>query len=397
MKENVSTFLDMSRWLAALLVVVNHARSLVLVDFSDVQNKNILAKALYLATGLGHEAVVIFFVISGFLVGGLTLDRWQSRGPDMRAYASARVSRIYTALVPALIIGFALDYIGMRWFNASAIYTSISPYHIASINYTMVSTMNLPTLIGNLFMMQGTLTQPLGTNGALWSLAYEWWYYCIFACVAAAMTTGGNRRFAYAAGAFLIAVLLPFKLVLWGVIWVVGIFTHRWIRSTAWRPAPWLGMGLFLATLVASRLSHNVAALENSVAGSFARDFILGLGYALALASSSRMSRRGQPMRFARVHQELAQFSYTTYLFHLPALFLICGAIYQVSGQPFLQQPHLAGLSYLLGVTALAYAYCFAMSMVTERYTTSVRRRLDALVGWVAPRAVAARAAAPEA
>src|SRR5260370_239799 len=85
MKENVSTFTDISRWIAALLVVANHARSLILVDFGEVQNKTVFSKTLYVATGLGHEAVVIFFVISGFLVGGLTLDRWKSRGPDIRS------------------------------------------------------------------------------------------------------------------------------------------------------------------------------------------------------------------------------------------------------------------------------------------------------------------------
>ncbi|RDJ97824.1 acyltransferase family protein [Paraburkholderia lacunae] len=392
MKENVLTFMDLSRWAAALLVVVNHARSLILVDFGGVQNKSVFSKVLYLATGLGHEAVVIFFVISGFLVGGLTLERWQFRGPDIRTYASARVSRIYTTLIPALIIGAALDFIGLRWFNSSTIYTSVSQYHIASINYTIVSAMTLPTFIGNLFMMQGTLTQPLGSNGALWSLAYEWWYYCIFACTAAAMTGSGNKRFAYLMAALLIAMLLPAKLVLWGLIWVVGIVTHRWIKSTAWRPAPIVGIGCFIAALTASRLSHNVAAFETNLPGSFLRDFVLGICYATALASSSRLSR---PMRFARWHQELARFSYTTYLFHLPALLFICAAAYQVAGLPFPQQPHLAGIGYLLGAILLAYAYCLAMSTVTERYTSNVRQRLDALVGWASPRIRPSRA--PEA
>ncbi|MGF6774147.1 peptidoglycan/LPS O-acetylase OafA/YrhL [Paraburkholderia sp. GAS199] len=401
MKENVSTVMDISRWVAALLVVANHARSLILADFGEVQNKTLFNKALYLVTGLGHEAVVVFFVISGFLVGGLTLDRWQARGPDLRSYASARTSRIYTTLIPALLVGAALDFIGSHWVNASALYSSVSPYHIASINYALDSAMTLPTFFGNLFMMQGTLTPPLGSNGALWSLAYEWWYYCIFAGIAAAMTGRGNlttrTRYAYGAVALLIALLLPYAIVLWGAIWVLGIVTHRWIRSTAWRPAPLAGFACFIAALVVSRISHNVAAIENSLSGAFLRDLLLGLCYCVALASSSRLKQPVLSVRFARWHQELAQFSYTTYLFHLPALVLLCAALYQLAGWPLAQQPDGAGIAYLTGAILLTCLYCFAMSTVTERYTPNVRRKLDTLLTWASPRSGLSRARAPEA
>ena len=123
-------------------------------------------------------------------------------------------------------------------------------------------------------------------------------------------------------------------------------------------------------------------------------DFLLGICYATALASSSRMRR---PIRFAWWHQQLAQFSYTTYLFHLPALLLICSAMYQLAGWSLAQQPHLAGIGYLLGAIALAYLYCFAMSRVSERYTPAVRQRLDVFVEWTSPRIGLSRARAPEA
>jgi peptidoglycan/LPS O-acetylase OafA/YrhL len=75
LSETLSSFLNFSRWSAALLVLVNHARHLILVDLEEVKQQTLFVKALYFVTGLGHEAVVIFFVISGFLVGGVTLDR----------------------------------------------------------------------------------------------------------------------------------------------------------------------------------------------------------------------------------------------------------------------------------------------------------------------------------
>lgn len=378
MKPGLSTFLDLSRWFAALLVVVNHARALVLADFpASASSGGIPMRALYCFTGLGHEAVVIFFVISGFLVGGSTLQRWQQRGPDLRTYASARASRIYTTLVPALIVGIALDSAGLRWFNASGIYTTMPEPPIATITYVIASAMNLPAFLGNLFMMQGVLTQTLGSNGPLWSLACEWWYYCVFALGAYALTSAKGHRLGWAAAACALAVLLPFSVMLWGIVWLIGVLTFRWVRSGAWRPHPLVGFALFALALAASRLTHGMSAIESHLFAAFARDFVLGLAYATALASASRLAH-GLP--FAAWHRQLAEFSYTTYLFHFPALLLICAAAAQSFGLHFAQRPDARGVALLLAVIALVYAYCYAASLLTERHTPRVRQALDALL-----------------
>ena len=66
-----SDHLDLVRGAAALLVMLGHLRNLFFVDFSEVaSNANPLVKLVYLATGFSHYAVMIFFVLSGFLVGG---------------------------------------------------------------------------------------------------------------------------------------------------------------------------------------------------------------------------------------------------------------------------------------------------------------------------------------
>ena len=391
MKACVSTFLDISRWFAAFLVVINHARSFVLVNYEDVKDKSVLGKGIYMATGLGHEAVVIFFVISGFLVGGFTFERWQSKGPDLVSYASARISRIYTVLIPALIIGVSLDYVGLHWLNSSSIYTDVLPHHIASMQNAIATTVNIPTFVGNLLMMQGTLTGMLGSNGPLWSLAYEWWYYCIFALIGAAIVDTSNRRMAYAGAALLIAVLLPGKLLLWGLIWGLGIVAHRWIRSTLWRPAPALGIGIFLLALLASRVSHGTVdgGEGGSLLASFVRDSVLGIAFATALASSSRMTSRAP---LSELHHRLAEFSYTTYLFHFPALLVLVAGAYQAFGINFPQQPGLHGVAYFAGCVAAVYLYCFASYLLIERHTPRVRTKLE----WLMRRAAFGLPAQPD-
>ena len=112
-----SDFLNFSRWVAAGLVVVEHARNLLFVDYASVVSPTVLQNFFYFMTGFGHEAVVVFFVISGFLVGGKALADWQDKRFCWRRYLVNRISRLYAVLLAALILGACLDLFGLFfWF-----------------------------------------------------------------------------------------------------------------------------------------------------------------------------------------------------------------------------------------------------------------------------------------
>ena len=59
-----SNWLNFLRWFSALLVVAGHLRSIIFVKWQDVAHKTIWAEILYFFTRFGHEAVVVFFVIT---------------------------------------------------------------------------------------------------------------------------------------------------------------------------------------------------------------------------------------------------------------------------------------------------------------------------------------------
>ncbi|WP_310462712.1 acyltransferase [Sphaerotilus sp.] len=378
MNRNLSTFLNLSRWLAAWLVLVGHVRHIVLVDLASVHQATLADKGLYFFTGLGHEAVVVFFVISGFLVGGTTLERWQQQGPDLKRYAIARFSRIYTVLVPALLVGLLMDVAGLRWFNASELYTNAVQYHTISLNSDISAGLDARTLLGNLCMLQGISTGIFGSNNPLWSLAYEWWYYGIFALLAAAWTgTGlGRWRLVSAMAGLLLAAWLPGHVTLWGGIWLLGLLTHRWIASGAWRPHPVVGLAVLALAIVWFRLNHNVENGDHpeSLFTGFARDLVLGLAFSTSLASITRLQGT---LGFSHFHARMADFSYTTYLCHFPAMLLLIAIAYQWAGLPFQLQPDLRGMAYLGGLSALLLAYCQAFAWLTERHTAAVQRWLQ--------------------
>jgi peptidoglycan/LPS O-acetylase OafA/YrhL len=373
-----STFLNVSRWLAAFLVVIAHARHLLLVDYKFLQEPNLAIKGLYFVTGLGHESVVIFFVISGFLVGGLTLKKWRESGPDVLLYAVARTSRIYTVLLPALIFGAMLDLTGLHWFNDSALYTE-SPRYQSSMNSVIATKLGMDTFAGNAAMLQGIVVQAFGSNAPLWSLAYEWWYYVVFALVGAAPFTRGRKRGLLMAGAVVLACLLPGKLMLWMSVWALGILAYVWIDSGKAIPPPVIGLLIFLGTLVASRLSHNVENIQapESLFSGYARDLLLGIAYAICLASVSKLRWE---LLFGNFHRAAAEFSYTTYSIHFPAMVLLVALAYQYGIVKIQVSPTLFSVTAMTVIVVLVYLFCYVFSLLFERHTDGVRRYLTGVL-----------------
>src|SRR3954463_10277531 len=73
--------LDAVRGAAALAVVAYHIRYKFFLDYSEVRSSDLLTHVFYAATAFGHDAVMVFFVLSGYLITGTVLkdvrgDRW---------------------------------------------------------------------------------------------------------------------------------------------------------------------------------------------------------------------------------------------------------------------------------------------------------------------------------
>jgi peptidoglycan/LPS O-acetylase OafA/YrhL len=75
--------LDLLRFAAAALGMLNHLRANQFDSFSKVAcESSVLKTAFFSATRVGLEAVVVCFVLSGFLVGGVSLARSRQGMPS---------------------------------------------------------------------------------------------------------------------------------------------------------------------------------------------------------------------------------------------------------------------------------------------------------------------------
>jgi peptidoglycan/LPS O-acetylase OafA/YrhL len=102
MTPGLSLYLDLLRVMAAVQVVVYHLGK---IDAAGVGQG--------LLNAWGHEAVVIFFVLSGFVISHAanTSDRTFAR------YASSRISRLYSVVLPVPV---ADGCIRQHWLAAGA-------------------------------------------------------------------------------------------------------------------------------------------------------------------------------------------------------------------------------------------------------------------------------------
>lgn len=155
LSDGQSVFLDFVRGLSAFAVLLGHTLAYIpnppaLGTFYPIQS----------------YAVVIFFVLSGFLICLSTLSK---PNYSYGAYLIDRFSRVYTAFLPAVFLVIIVDTLIGRMPPAGWSYESI---------------------ISNLTLMMGIPFdkahyalphfQQIGTGRPFWTVAVEWWLYVAF-------------------------------------------------------------------------------------------------------------------------------------------------------------------------------------------------------------------------
>jgi peptidoglycan/LPS O-acetylase OafA/YrhL len=156
-KHRPAIALDILRGLAAFEVFLTHVRGASFVEYAALPATQHSAPvaALFGMTRLGREAVLVFFVLSGYLVFGQVIRRLAEQRFDLKSYVIDRVTRIFVPLIPACAFTAILAWAAY----GSPINAKQLLLHIAGLN--------------------GILTDTFSTNAPLWTLGYEIWFYIL--------------------------------------------------------------------------------------------------------------------------------------------------------------------------------------------------------------------------
>jgi peptidoglycan/LPS O-acetylase OafA/YrhL len=311
MNKGFSTYLDLLRISAAGLVFGHH----VLMDARCYSYSS--GGACYVGTTLipyrlGHYAVVLFFVLSGYVITYVVAEREST----LTEYAVSRVARIYSVAIPALILTMCIDSLfisigaGSEWIPTYQ-YRHIWKYLPIFLTFTT----------DFWFLGESTFS-----DGVFWSLCYEVWYYILFAAV---FYFAGWRRWALAS---LILLLVGYKLWALLPIWVLGSLAYQLHGKYAMPPAA--ARLLMLSSLALLLIFYvtgtsGVDRLVDGLSGGwiathmrysqwFVGDTIIAFVFVINVFAANYA--RLEFGRLASLIKLFASFTFTLYLMHGPLL-----------------------------------------------------------------------------
>jgi peptidoglycan/LPS O-acetylase OafA/YrhL len=297
MNRQTSLHLDLVRFLAALTVFVSH-----------ICGQRFTGGLLWQSEPYGDEAVDVFFVLSGFVIGYVT----DGRETSARSFAVARLARIYSVALPALVTTFILDAIGRA--VRPDLYAEWWGYLSDDRFLQFASSLIFCNRLWWLHVTQGS-------NVSYWSLSYEVWYYIIFSIA----VFGGERRLAWALFA---AVVAGPNIISLFPLWLLGVLSYRlcsqvMINSKAGSAisvaslALWTGYELWAWKTSLRHIGPTDIVRRDQIL----QDYIVGVLFAANLVGFHAASRSwgvARHERLAKCIRWAAGATFTIYLFHVP-------------------------------------------------------------------------------
>jgi peptidoglycan/LPS O-acetylase OafA/YrhL len=357
MKKEFSIYLDLVRFLAAVLVVIYHSNL-----------RAVITEKLPLSNH-GHAAVIVFFVLSGYVISYVS----STKESTPVEYWSSRLSRFYSLAIPAVLLCPLLDLAG----------ESLAPqFYVGTTTHSLTSL----RLVSSLLYLNEIWTVSIMSfsNVPYWSLCYEMWYYVLFAIVA--FTRGSARIWLMAVA----LVLLGPKILLLAPLWMLGVVLHR--SQTLMHLPHWLNWSLFLAswplytafqyfemTEYGSQVLLRLIGEKWHHQAAFSKYFIMDYPLALIIAANF-VGFRGIAHHFARPLlacerpiRWLSGYTFSLYILHQPLLQFYAAVF---NGDPTGKLFY----SEVIGATVLTIGFIGAFTEHKRHHMkTWIRRQLLAL------------------
>lgn len=344
-------WLDSMRFIAAFMVLLSHGRNTFFPAFGDlpIDQQNIFSMAFTMFCRMGHEAVIVFFVLSGFLVGGRGFERIKDGSMNVGSYAIDRFARITPPLLTAIL-----------FYYITSLVIPETPYSWA-------------TAIGNLFSLQGICCKSLVSP--FWSLSYEVWFYIILGALAVLLMAKKDCKiilglivFVAATSVFVLGLKMHYLL-----IWMMGAVAYlsRPKKKNKW--VLFLSLiGLFTSILY-FQLSKDTRSLEYAVEGSNKEliEIVMSLMVCLLIQQVILI----EPSSFFSKWIEkkvgsMAKFSYTLYLSHRIVFLWIIAFVWAKDSCQF---TILGIVQFLMIIIATLFA-CWLLYLISERYSPTIKK-----------------------
>lgn len=266
--QEASVFLNLIRFVSCELVVIGH----FLTKYQPVP-----AEPLFkLGSTIGGVAVLLFFILSGLLISYSLHNKLGNPEYRFRNYFVDRFSRIYSGLLPALLLGTIITVV-IYVTNYSYFVNLCSMQSTPSVlNFAMTLGMleNFPVGFFNSLLSGFGLSfpfpevTPFGFNGILWTLVILWWIYMVFGWIvigSIGLVRKQESSKSYKAIFFVVAALLSLLLI--------AMYQQHSALVTVWFVGALMMMAVS-SKIVNTKLKSNLATR------------LLGVLFILSLASA---------------------------------------------------------------------------------------------------------------
>ncbi len=331
-KQNSLVFLDGLRGIAAFYVMVGHARWILHEGYSGFianhENYNFFNKLLFYFFSFfryGHEAVMFFFVLSGFVIH-LRYSRQLSNNRfekfDFKDFFVRRFRRIFPPLFIVLIITLLLDTLGQNL--GYSIYFNNTPNEL--LNRNIGVDLSLELFLKNIFFLQGLVFSTFGSNGPLWSISYEWWFYMLYPLV---FFINKKNVFLSLVVAVLFAIL--------GRYYHVEFISNLLACFVCW----WLGgiavdiynerikINTFILYVLLLFIPIGLIGKQHLF---FYSDYFISVGFFAFIVLTTTKQDINKKMLWLKKIKWLGDSSYTLYIIHFPILVFINGIVLSKNG-----------------------------------------------------------------
>lgn len=350
--------LDSLRGLAALTVVLYHLAA-ILPSFEQL-NKNPLFHLLF----AGHEAVLFFFVLSGFV---LSIPFFSGKQPSYSIFILKRFYRIYIPYICSIVLAILCSLLFSRGGIAA-----LSEW----FNLFWVTPFSLDLSLNHLFLI-GTFDTD-AYNPVIWSLVHEMrisiifpllmifirksptWVVIMVGCFITILELILNHKFAiYNLGLMYVFMFMIGALLVRHLSVLVSFISS--LRA-------WHKFIFFLGALLLYNYSAwffpEIALLHRGVI----QDSFTTIGVSMLIILSLSSTLAGEVLLLKPIHF-LGKISYSFYLYHVIANLLIVNLLYGI-----LPIWILLSICFVLSVLVSVLAY-----YVVEKFSIEAGRRLKSI------------------
>lgn len=361
----LSDWLDLVRGLAAIEVLLFHSYQLLFQEQLPSASYDpvivYVYSALWSISAHGPSAVIVFFVLSGYLVGGPALVRARTGKLNGVDYLSARAARLYVVLIPALVLSLFF-FVSARHAGGWQMFVD-THQHLDEGSKIFAAGYGPATAFCNALFLQTISCSMFAGNMALWSLSNEFWYYLlIFAFLSVRRSSWWILLiamifflFVFAEHSDKLGYHTGLKFFFYFAIWSLGTVVYA-------ISAPILLWSMLFVFGVAGTV---IVAHAGLLAPWAANDLIIGLVTAAAIVGLE--FTKVELPSVLRFGKETAKWSFSLYAIHYPILVFLN----VMSDNPHDFTMGAIGLDLTFTVPCLLLAVAFYF--LFERHTDAVR------------------------